>query len=449
MAETQYTTQSAVQTPDPTQEIKVEAFNPTVFDPGTYLTNKAAQLNATKYQGKSNWTAEDAANAIKSAGFTLEDHYKQYGMAEGVSPYKVPTVTPPTPEPPAPLITPQIAPVTGTSQTPGTTPSGNSITKPEEIKSLDLGSLGTPYREDPAKWTGMISKLSAPTFGAREITADETVAGQMQKILSENSPYMQSAKAEGIADANARGLLSSSLASGMSQKAAIDAAAPIAAQDASTHAASALSAQNATQQAEIMKFDGQVQTIAKAQQAYYDSMMELEKFKYTEYLDNKKFWYDSYLQDTKYADEGALKDKAALYESALQKQKTDAEATLQKALKQIDANIELEKIAANDRANFVQAMGPVMQQYQTTFQTIQAQPNEVMDQAAKTWALNTAALMYKDQMTALASIYGYPVSWPYEDSAAPYGEPKKNNSGDEGSPPTGGEALQQLLKDLF
>lgn len=59
------------------------------FNAGEYLTAKAAQANAkgALEGGRTDWTADGIALAIKDAGFaTIWDHFVQYGWKEGVNP---------------------------------------------------------------------------------------------------------------------------------------------------------------------------------------------------------------------------------------------------------------------------------------------------------------------------------------------------------------------------
>lgn len=80
---------------------------------------------------------------------------------------------------------------------------------------------GTPT--NPATYAG---QGIGPTQGSVR-TADH-----LNYLLSQNSPYMQNAAFKGAAVANQRGLLNSSLAAGHAQRAAIEAAMPIAQDDA-------------------------------------------------------------------------------------------------------------------------------------------------------------------------------------------------------------------------
>lgn len=56
------------------------------FDANEYLAAKAAQLNAAKHGGRSDWTAESVALAINDAGLTPYAHFDQVGWQEGVNP---------------------------------------------------------------------------------------------------------------------------------------------------------------------------------------------------------------------------------------------------------------------------------------------------------------------------------------------------------------------------
>ena len=70
---------------------------------------------------------------------------------------------------------------------------------------------------DPSKWT---------------TTPDQTVAGQIQNLTDPNSPLIQQARSRATQQANARGLLNSSMAATAGESAAYDAAMPIAQADA-------------------------------------------------------------------------------------------------------------------------------------------------------------------------------------------------------------------------
>ena len=81
-----------------------------------------------------------------------------------------------------------------------------------------------------------LNTLAGPTAGATTYTpeTDSLVSGQLGKLLSKDSDYMTRARTRAAQASNDRGLLNSSLAASAGESAAIDAALPIAQDDART-----------------------------------------------------------------------------------------------------------------------------------------------------------------------------------------------------------------------
>lgn len=73
------------------------------------------------------------------------------------------------------------------------------------------------------------------TPSTREVTENETVSGQMNKLLRADSPYLQQARSGAMQTANARGLLNTSMAAGAGEAAAIQSSLPIAGADAQAY----------------------------------------------------------------------------------------------------------------------------------------------------------------------------------------------------------------------
>lgn len=120
-----------------------------------------------------------------------------------------------------------------------------------------------------ANVTNATASTYAPTTGtassgtATDWTVDpnSTVEGRMTGLLSQNSDYMKLAQTGAKQQANASGLLNSSMAAGAGQVAAIQSAMPIAQQDASTYAnAGQFNAQNRTQNSQFNANLGQDMT---------------------------------------------------------------------------------------------------------------------------------------------------------------------------------------------
>jgi hypothetical protein len=72
-------------------------------------------------------------------------------------------------------------------------------------------------------------------FRTRDVDPNELSSNQLNQITDENGAYIQRARNAGLAQANSRGLLNSSMAAGAAQGAAIDAAMPLAMQQAGAY----------------------------------------------------------------------------------------------------------------------------------------------------------------------------------------------------------------------
>lgn len=71
-----------------------------------------------------------------------------------------------------------------------------------------------------------------PAFTNFNVKPAATVSGQINTLLAQDSPYLKEARARSQRQANSRGLINSSIAAGAGESAAINAALPIAQQDA-------------------------------------------------------------------------------------------------------------------------------------------------------------------------------------------------------------------------
>lgn len=97
--------------------------------------------------------------------------------------------------------------------------SSDGVTPQASVTGYQAATLGTP-----TSWN---------------VTPEQTQQGQLSSILKSDSPLMQQAETKGLQQANARGLLNSSMAVGAAQDSMIAAAQPISAADAQTNAQAA------------------------------------------------------------------------------------------------------------------------------------------------------------------------------------------------------------------
>jgi hypothetical protein len=97
------------------------------------------------------------------------------------------------------------------------------------VFGVQTATAGTPAPTTP-------TMLNLGDLDRRTVDAGkETVAGQLDSILKQDSPLMESARARAKQEANSRGLLNSTMAATAGEKAMIDSAMPIAQADAGTH----------------------------------------------------------------------------------------------------------------------------------------------------------------------------------------------------------------------
>lgn len=258
-----------------------------------------------------------------------------------------------------------VAPATSASAPMGTSSIATSDTQVYNPISNTMVAAPTPATQ---QYVNQVAAPSAPS--PRDITANETVAGQLNQLLSEESPYMQSAKNKALEQANARGLLNSSIAVGSAQRAAIDAALPIAQSDASTYAASGLSAQNAGQQITQTGYEGNINSA----------------------LNREKFGYDS-----------TLNTQNISANSALQTQKTQEAIDAQKQLNDLGLNVDLEKLKAVEK----DSVSNLIQQYQQQVSLIDRTPDEQMNSFAK----DAAIAKQRSALEAAISLYSYEIDW--------------------------------------
>lgn len=132
------------------------------------------------------------------------------------------------------------------AQNPGTVPTvkaSDAIVTPAIVKNATAANATT--RDAAAATAG--STGYAPTTG---MLSKAAMSGdQINKITSQDSPFMQQAKQQGILSAASRGLQNSSIAAGASEAEAVKQATPLALQDAQSNVSQEQLNQNTTNKA--------------------------------------------------------------------------------------------------------------------------------------------------------------------------------------------------------
>lgn len=164
----------------------------------------------------------------------------------------------------------------------------------------------------------------------RGVTEQETVQGQLQGILAKESPLLQRAQGRAMDIANSRGLLNSAMAAQAGTAAMIDAAAPIAAQDAQTFQSASRENQSTLNQAAqfntdalnkmgLAGFQAQTSKELAAIEAQYKTAMQASETAKSLYMQVTKNITDIMLNDRVPAAEkqGLVQQQSSLLRSGL------------------------------------------------------------------------------------------------------------------------------------
>ncbi|MDI6789396.1 MAG: hypothetical protein QME44_01715 [Thermodesulfobacteriota bacterium] len=166
------------------------------------------------------------------------------------------------------------------------------------LSADDQIATGTPKEVAPSLPSATPATYAAPdTYKAAEPYTPapaETVEGRMGGLLKKGGAYLDAARTRGLQFASRRGLVNSSIAAEATEKAAIEAALPIAQQDAGYMQnrglaeqegviQSVLSSQGSRQQAGLYGVQGQISSQLSAQEAGQAMNLEQAKQEWTNY----------------------------------------------------------------------------------------------------------------------------------------------------------------------
>lgn len=208
----------------------------------------------------------------------------------------------------------------------------------DTTQSSTSGIVNTAMTGTQSKIAG--TDVAAPTVAqytpeTRSVDpATQTVAGQVDSILSKDSPLMQRARTLATQGMAQRGLVNSSMAQGAGTAAMIDKATPIAAQDASTY--NSVASENMAAKNNAGQFNANAQNqfgLQNAQQQFDNSQAEKNRsFTTLERLGTQDFQtaqtkaqqdFTSAQANLDRAQQTAMADKSIASQQALQKAQQD------------------------------------------------------------------------------------------------------------------------------
>jgi S-adenosylmethionine/arginine decarboxylase-like enzyme len=138
-----------------------------------------------------------------------------------------------------------------------------------EAVAADVGVPGVAVADE-----GSVSGAGSVGYDPAqlEVTPEMTVAGQLHDITSGDSPLMALARQQGLLSAGRRGLMNSSIAAQAAQAAVVNAALPIAQQDATTHLRAAEANQQSLNRA--LEFGASAENVAELQNSIEKNKMD-------------------------------------------------------------------------------------------------------------------------------------------------------------------------------
>lgn len=224
------------------------------------------------------------------------------------------------------------------------------------ISTTGLTSGGS----DASLGTSDSTTAAAPTFSAREVKPEETVAGQMDTLLAKDSPYITAGQTASAQESNARGLLNTSMGVEAGEVARIKSVLDVASPDAATYASAASAAQDAEQTATLEGYRGDITKTINEQEG--------------------QITYDLSAQN---------------YEQSFQLE-----------------NFAQERLdTREDRSTFLSMATGAQQEYQQALLAIQLTPDSEMSSEAKLDAIATLNTSSQSQIEMISSLYEVPITW--------------------------------------
>jgi len=227
-----------------------------------------------------------------------------------------------------------------------------------------------------------------------KMSSDSMVEDRLTGLLSGNSDYLKRAQGTAAVAANRRGMLNSSMAAGAGTAAAIDAALPIAQQDASTHAQSELTKQGYFNNTSLADQQAVNTSKLSAQDSTQRSGEIQQQFQGTSELANQQGQLTSNLSAQEATQQAGLQASQAGYQSALQAQ--GAAENSQAAEQQFQFQKTLQSM---DESSRMELLG-VQQQHAMLLQQSQSAANRFQDLAQQISSISTSPDMNPEQKAA-------------------------------------------------
>lgn len=260
---------------------------------------------------------------------------------------------------------------------------------------------------------------------------DDTVAGNVAKLASQDSALNQMARTEGLKAANRRGLLNSSMAVNASQDAVLQNIMPIATQDAAqafqknqaarqfeygmvgqTQQQGWQTAENIAQRGFLgtqADLDRDLQSTLQANQINANDALQIRQIASTEGIESANRALQKALQETDIQfrmSEGKLDREAAVAAQERDIAFKKSESALDRSLQEQIAKWNL---SSNDRNAAAQMLTNMESMYQNSYASIMANTN--LDSGTRTSYLTAAKNMRDTQINMVEQMYNVDLKW--------------------------------------
>jgi hypothetical protein len=291
-----------------------------------------------------------------------------------------------------------------------------------------MGGLSTPNTAgnvatvDPKQWSGQqASGYTASTGAANQwdVADNQTVKGQINSVIAEDSPLMQQAATRAKQEAGNRGLINSSMAVQAGHAAVIDKALPIAQADAQTYGQAAKSNQDAKNSFEQFNANAKNtagQFNAGAKNTLQSQTMDLEA---KTALTNAGAVNEATSRDAQLASQQGI----AKLDGALKVAMQNADAAGKLQYQQIDANVRT--TMANIEATYknqMQTSQSMAGSYQSLIDNItRIMQDKDMSAGAKQAAIDNQTTLYNNTLQMQSQLSGLELGslLSFDDLAAP------------------------------
>lgn len=266
----------------------------------------------------------------------------------------------------------------------------------------------------------------------------ETVAGKMEGLLANGSPYVERAKSQATMDSQKRGLLNSSMAATAGEKAAIESALPIAQQDAQASLTAGMAGYQGKLDAAKSRQAYEQDTAMVGTQAAASSAIQRQAAEETSALDIAKAALSSGLSYQEASQKAAQSVYDAAVASGASKQEADQKAAA--AVKEVESKIglisaqtkadvtlenmkqagamarqtasdaiDLAKVSDAKKQDALLRFAQFHEQYTASIENVQRDPN--VPTASKTAVINQLWAEYQNNIKMVADLTGYTVNW--------------------------------------